>query len=86
MIADGQINRLNEPCAGFQVREITDEKAAAFGLKLKLKAGNSGRVKAERGAERAALPDVELIQTRSKMVWDRDDDPHAGNPSRNTSA
>lgn len=33
MIADEQINRLNEPCAGFQVREITAENASAFELK-----------------------------------------------------
>lgn len=62
MIADEQINSLNEPCAGFQVREITDENASASELKLitrAIKVGNSGRVKADRGAERAALPDVE---------------------------
>lgn len=62
MIADEQINRLNEPCAGFQVREITAENASAFELKSiarPMKVGNSGRVKAELGAERGAVPDVE---------------------------
>lgn len=33
MIADEQINRLNERRAGFQVREMT-ESASAFELKL----------------------------------------------------
>lgn len=61
MIADEQINCLNEPCAGFQVREIAEENASAFELKLiarPIKVGNAGRVKADRGAEGAALPDV----------------------------
>lgn len=58
MIADEQINGLNEPCAGFQVREITDENVSAFELKLitrPINVENCGTVKAACVAERAAL-------------------------------
>lgn len=53
MTADEQIKRLNEPRAGFQVREIADENASAFELKLitrPIKVG--GRAEAGCGAER----------------------------------
>lgn len=75
MITDERFNRLNEPGAGFQVREITDGNASAFELKSiwrPIKVGNSGSVKgpAESPAHRevAGRDRVEgtLKETRTK--------------------
>lgn len=59
MITDEQFNCLNEPCAGFQVREITDGDVSAFELKSisrPIKVGNSGSVKARPRAQLLPRP------------------------------